>query len=142
VAAARGGRADAPRGTDAGEWGETAAVPQVVVEARITDARWYLTCDPGVWPTVAVAHLTEQPTPLVADRLLVTIEAPWTRRRLLAPLAPDTAAPRERWIDGERWILVDDVWLEHDVAVPVAVACAAVGVDPETLADAVRRRCA
>jgi hypothetical protein len=50
--------------------GETAAVPQLVVDARIRDARWYLACDPAQWPTVVVAHRTDQPEPLVDTRAM------------------------------------------------------------------------
>jgi hypothetical protein len=47
---------------------ETAAVPQLVVDARIRDSRWFLACNPETWPTVIVAHLSDQPTPRVDTR--------------------------------------------------------------------------
>jgi hypothetical protein len=62
--------------------GETAAVPQLVVDARIADARWYLATDPSTWPTVAVAHLTDQATPLVDTRDGWDIEGREVRARL------------------------------------------------------------
>jgi ribosomal protein L37AE/L43A len=69
---------------------ETAAVPQLVVDARIRDARWYLACDPGAWPTVVVAHLTDQPTPLVDTRNGWDIEGREVRARLdVAAVAAD-----------------------------------------------------
>jgi len=70
--------------------GETAAVPQLVVDARIKDARWYLACDPDAWPTVAVAHLTDQATPLVDTRDGWDIEGREVRARLdVAAVAAD-----------------------------------------------------
>jgi phage major head subunit gpT-like protein len=70
--------------------GETAAVPQLVVDARIADARWYLATDPSTWPTVAVAHLTDQATPLVDTRDGWDIEGREVRARLdVAAVAAD-----------------------------------------------------
>jgi phage major head subunit gpT-like protein len=62
--------------------GETAAVPRLVVDARITDARWYLATDPGAWPTVAVVHLADQAEPLVDTRDGWDVEGREVRARL------------------------------------------------------------
>ena len=44
--------------------------------------------------------------------------------------------PARRRVLARQWLLGE---LEHQVAVPVAVACAAVGIEPAALASVVRR---
>jgi phage major head subunit gpT-like protein len=69
---------------------EHAAVPQLVVDARIRDAAWYLVADPDLWPTVAVAHLPGQAEPLVDTRDGWDIEGRQVRARLdVAAVAAD-----------------------------------------------------